>query len=92
MKISSSNARIEVHDSSNNAWFDISRELAGYAADISFLPNVGKMYVAKRDGDPMIHILFVPRSEWKKDLELAGFIILGRLVEIIENATKTELK
>jgi len=80
MEITTSSAQIRVSDSEGSCGADINRRASGYVAELRFWGD--QVYLARRKGDAGLRILIMPREEWKRDLELEDFEIIGKLSDI----------
>ena len=77
MKIETTHVQIKVKDSDGAAGANIKRRAFGYVADINVWGK--SVYVARRKGDDLLHILIAPSERWTEDIKAEGFQILGKL-------------
>lgn len=80
MTIESNNAQILVRDHDGSAGVNINRAISGFGADLMFWG--GESYLARREGEPFVHVLIVPGERWLQDLKDDGWKIVGKLSEL----------
>ena len=81
MDIISSNAQVLVKDNQGSTGVNINSRIHGYVADLYFWGS--STYLALRK-DGGIHILIAPSDEWQEEIKEEGFVIIGKLSDLVK--------
>ena len=81
MNITTTHAQITVADSEGSCGANINRRASGYVADLHFWGD--SVYVARRKGEPGLHVMIAPSDKWKRDIEAEDFEIIGKLSDLV---------
>lgn len=83
--------RVEIATVDGVNFFDVSSCLRGYGASVCLTQNMA-CFLARREDDRVIRLLFVPNELWRQDIEADGFTIIGNLGEIVKGLEQKENK
>jgi hypothetical protein len=86
LKITSYSSQVEVSDCESFGGVNINPCAFSCVADLNFWGQA--IYVAKRPGDHLPHILIAPSEKWVSDIRKEGFEIVGKLFDLIDQNKK----
>ena len=87
MNIATSYAQIIVKDSDGLCGANISSIASGYVSDLYFWGKT--VYVARRTGESLLHIIIAPSDCWMDDIKAEGFEVIGKLSDLVNAIAMT---